>query len=93
MNPLIKQRVEISKRHRLKSKDKGAQKLAKFPWKFRDTTTFKQHAIVIPAVSSENRLYVPLGLIGTDSVANNRVYCMYDAPPCGYLDYFSHIFI
>ena len=80
MNPLIKQRVEISKRHRLKSKDKGAQKFAKFPWKFRDTTTFKQHAIVIPAVSSENRYYVPMGYLDSNYVISNAAMAIYDAP-------------
>ena len=80
LHPLIRQRVEISEEHRLNSKDKGAQKLAKFPWKFRDTNTFKKNAIIIPSVSSEKRMYVPMGIVDSDTIISNLAMAIYDAP-------------
>ncbi|MBD8007098.1 MULTISPECIES: class I SAM-dependent DNA methyltransferase [Bacillaceae] len=77
--PLVQKRISITKQHREKSKDKGTNKLALTPWKFRDTHEANKYSIVIPAVSSENRFYIPMGLVGADTVLSNRVYAIYDA--------------
>lgn len=37
-------------------------------------------AIIIPSVSSENRLYVPMGFVGEDTVISNSAMAIYDAP-------------
>lgn len=76
---LIQERITITKNHREKSKDKGTNKLAIKPWKFRDTNETKNYSIVVPAVSSENRFYIPMGLTGEDTILSNRVYVIYDA--------------
>ncbi|KKB33786.1 class I SAM-dependent DNA methyltransferase [Bacillus thermotolerans] len=78
-NPLIQERISISKNHREKSKDKGTNKLALTPWKFRDTHETSSYSIVVPAVSSENRFYIPMGLAAADTILSNRVYVIYDA--------------
>jgi len=78
-NPLIKSRVLITKAHREKSRDEGTNKLALTPWKFRDTHEAKQYSIVVPAVSSENRFYIPMGIVDNDTILSNRVYVLYDA--------------
>ncbi|OMD86485.1 class I SAM-dependent DNA methyltransferase [Paenibacillus odorifer] len=78
-NPLIQKRVSISKKHREDSRDVGTKKLALTPWKFRDTHETNNYSIVVPAVSSENRFYIPMGLAGADTILSNRVYVIYDA--------------
>ena len=39
-----------------------------------------KHTIVVPGVSSENRPYLPVGLLGKDSILSNRNFALYDAP-------------
>lgn len=36
--------------------------------------------IIVPSVSSENRLYVPMGFIYEDTIISNRAMAIYDAP-------------
>lgn len=79
-NSLIKGRVKLSKEHRLSSKDKSANKLAKFPWKFRDTRVPENYSIIIPSVSSENRLYVPMGIEPKNVIVSNLAYVIFDGP-------------
>lgn len=40
----------------------------------------KEHTIVVPGVSSENRPYLPVGLLGADAILSNRNFALYDAP-------------
>lgn len=74
-NVLIKQRIENVKRARSNN-----PKLADEPWRFRDTREAKSSMIVIPATSSENRLYVPITIYNSDYIANNSTMVIYDAP-------------
>lgn len=78
-NPLIQNRVEASIQHRKNSKDLGTNKLALTPWKFRDTHQAKKHTIVIPSVSSENRFYIPMGIVDSNVILSNLIYGIYDA--------------
>ena len=39
-----------------------------------------KHAIVVPGVSSENRPYLPVGLLGAEAILSNRNFALYDAP-------------
>ena len=38
------------------------------------------HTIVVPGVSSENRPYLPVGLLEADAILSNRNFALYDAP-------------
>jgi len=78
-NPLIQKRISISKNHREKSTDKGTNKLALTPWKFRDTREATKYSIVVPAFSSENRFYVPIGIEKSSTILSNKVYVLPDA--------------
>ena len=40
----------------------------------------KKHTIVVPGVSSENRPYLPVGLLAPDAILSNRNFALYDAP-------------
>ncbi|GAA3722163.1 class I SAM-dependent DNA methyltransferase [Salinicoccus jeotgali] len=77
-NPIVKDRILITKTHRENSRDTGTNKLALRPWEFRDTHESEQYSIVVPAVSSENRFYIPMGIISADTVISNRAYVIYD---------------
>ena len=80
-NPEILKRIERVKSSRLMAiKDATAQKLAETPWRFREQNTAKKHIIVIPGVSSENRSYLPVGIVNSNSIIHNKAFALYDAP-------------
>lgn len=61
-------------------KDKAAQKLAETPYRFRDQVTAKSHLLIMPRVSSENRPYLPVGILDSRCIAQEKAYALYDAP-------------
>ena len=70
--PLITERIELCRQDRLNSPDAGRKKLADTPMLFRETNNPDSY-IVVPAVSSERRKYVPIGFLGNDTIATNLV--------------------
>jgi len=70
--PKVMERVEACKQDRENSPDKGRQKLAERPTQFREINNPNTY-VVIPAVSSERRRYVPIGFLGKDTIATNLV--------------------
>lgn len=78
--PSISQRIEKVKKMRLESRDSGANQMAQKAHQFREMNCAKRHMIVIPRVSSENRPYLPVGILGSDSVIGDRNFALYDAP-------------
>lgn len=79
--PFIMNRIELTKQHRLKSKDKGTNELSKRSYQFRDTNVPKKSQIIIPRVSSERREYIPTGYLGVDSVISDSAQAIYDGEP------------
>ncbi|MCD8073747.1 MAG: methylase [Lachnospiraceae bacterium] len=76
--PLVMKRVQACKEDRENAPDAGRRKLALQPTLFRETnnpTSF----IVVPAVSSERRRYVPIGFLNSDTIATNLVLIIPDA--------------
>ena len=71
--PPIKARVKLVSEVRLKSSDKGAQKLASRAHQFRDLNNPKSY-VLIPSVSSERRAYIPLGLLDDSVISTNLNY-------------------
>jgi len=65
---------------RAASNDKAAQKLAEAPWRFRDQITASSHTLVMPRVSSENRDYLPVGLLESRAIVQDQALALYDAP-------------
>ncbi len=76
--PLVKDRVRLVKETRQRSPDKGARDLAFRPTEFRETNN-PQSAIIVPRVTSENRLYVPIGFIGPDVISGDQNMMIPDA--------------
>lgn len=79
--PFIQKRIEITRKHRINSKDKGTNELAKRSHQFRDRHTARESQLIIPNVSSERRYYIPIGIIGNDTVISNSASAIYDAQP------------
>ena len=77
----IAERAEKVREQRLAAKqDKAAQKLAKTPYRFRDQFTAQSHILAVPRVSSENRPYLPVGLLPAQSIVQEKAFALYDAP-------------
>jgi hypothetical protein len=79
--PKIAERVEaVRQSRRAAVKDASAQKLAATPWRFREQLMAEKHALIVPRVSSENRPYLPVGLLEPDCVVQEKAFALYDAP-------------
>ena len=78
--PAIRQRIECVRKMRLASPDTGANAMAAKAHQMREMLIGKKHAIVVAAISSENRPYLPCGLIDDQTTINNKNYALYDAP-------------
>ncbi|MBS7824451.1 class I SAM-dependent DNA methyltransferase [Wohlfahrtiimonas chitiniclastica] len=79
--PEIAKAVSIVKESRLKAKkDTTAQMLVNTPWRFREQVVCSKYSFIIPRVSSENREYLPVGLLDSNSIIQEKAYAMHDAP-------------
>lgn len=77
----IKNRLEKVKETRLKSTKKQTQLDAQTPHLFSEVRHQESKlTTVVPRVSSENRPYLPVGLIGSDAIIGNKNFALYDAP-------------
>lgn len=79
--PFIRERIELVRRHRENSKDKGTKKLAQRPHQFRDLNESSTYSIIIPRVSSERRAYIPIGYVNKDTIISDAAQAIYDAEP------------
>lgn len=75
----ILQRVNYVRQLRLNSKRIATQKLALVPWRFGEVRYKPTPSIIVPAVSSERREYVPIGFLDKDTVISNSAFAIYDA--------------
>ena len=73
----VSHRIQLVAATRRKSPDKGAQKLADRPHQFRDLNN-PENFILVPAVSTERRIYVPIGKFNSDVISTNRNYIVPD---------------
>ena len=78
--PAIAERIERVRELRLASRDKGANALAKRAHQLKLMRIGTHKTIVVPAVSSERRPYLPVGLVGNDTTLTNAAFGLYDAP-------------
>ena len=76
--PLVMQRVEACKADRATAPDAGRRKLAERPTQFREINN-PDTFVVIPAVSSERRKYIPIGFLDKETIATNLVITIPDA--------------
>ena len=72
--------ADVAAARRAVTRDQAAQKLAETPYRFRDQATATMHTIVVPRVSSENRYFLPIGVLEPDCIVNDQILALYDAP-------------
>ena len=79
--PALRERIDSVRAARSrKTKDSQAQKLASAPYRFRDQHSAKNLLTITPIVSSENRDYLPVGVVHPGSIVHNKAFALYDAP-------------
>lgn len=76
--PNIMKRVQLCKEARQESPDVGRQRLALTPTLFRETLNPEQF-IALPKVSSERRRYIPMGYMGKNVIAGDKLFVIPDA--------------
>jgi len=72
--PLTMQRVEAVRAFRLASKSAPTQKLAATPTRFHVENIPSDNYLVIPKVSSERRVYIPLGFESPDTLSSDLLF-------------------
>ncbi|MCX7073317.1 MAG: N-6 DNA methylase [Methylococcales bacterium] len=78
-SPEIKRRVEQVKKMRLASSREATQKLAATSYLFGEIRRTNKRYLAMPAVSSENRFYIPIGYLEADTICGNKLYMIPDA--------------
>ena len=78
--PDVVNRIESVRIDRLSSEDKSMKKLALRPHQFRERKGDESVKIVIPIHSSENREYLPVGVLPSETVISNAAFAIYNPP-------------
>ena len=76
--PLVMKRIQACKEDRENAPDEGRRKLAQTPHLFREQLNPATY-IIVPATSSENRRYIPIGFLSEDTIPTNAVQLIPDA--------------
>ena len=76
--PFVRKRVQAVREIRLASRDPGAQRKADTPMLFREQRNPNQF-IAIPITSSENRRYIPMGFLFSDTIPGNTLFILEEA--------------
>jgi very-short-patch-repair endonuclease len=76
----IRQRIVEVRTMRLASSDKSANAMAARSHQMREMNIGKTQTVVVAAISSENRQFLPCGLLSPHETITNKVYALYDAP-------------
>ncbi|WP_259404655.1 DNA methyltransferase [Hymenobacter sp. HSC-4F20] len=79
--PLVKARVEAVRKTRLGSIAPSTQKRAATPTLFVQVAQPDSDYLAIPEVSSERRIYIPIGFLPKEVIASNTVQMVPDATP------------
>ena len=77
----IRKRLELVSNERNESKAPSTRAYADRPYLFVQRAYKPTDSIIIPAVSSERREYIPMGYLDKDTVISNSAFAIYDAEP------------
>lgn len=90
VNDFMRNRVEKTRIFRKNAKAKSTQQAALKPWEFVQKGEYekaygkrfddKKITIIIPKVSSKNRLYVPMGIVDSSVIVSDLGLAVYNAP-------------
>lgn len=79
-NERIAKRIDACRAFRTGAKDAGSQRLAERPHQFREMNCCSNLAIIIPRVSSEDRCYLPCGVLPSEAIVSDSSFMIADAP-------------
>ncbi|MGG7536160.1 class I SAM-dependent DNA methyltransferase [Rhizobium sp. 12,4] len=78
--PPIYARIEAVRSTRLASKGKQSQDKASVPHRFVYTPHQDSVAMIVPSITSENREYLPVGIVSSDTIISNKAAVVYEPP-------------
>lgn len=76
----ISERIENVRATRLASKDSGANDMATRPHQMREMNIGNKWTIIIPRTTTENRKFLPCGLIDNQCTVTSEAFAIFDAP-------------
>lgn len=79
-NSAVAERIKQVRAIRLASPDVSANEMALRSHQMREMRIGQHHSIVVAAISSENRDYLPVGVIDGQTTITNKMYALFDAP-------------
>ena len=69
--PIVKEKIQKVKEHRLNSSREATKKLARYPQIFGEDRQPNNDYILIPLTTSENREYIPISIMNKNIISNN----------------------
>ncbi len=78
--PDVVARINTVRKDRLETGDVAVNKLANRPHQFRERKGEEQKKLLIPIVSSENREFLPVGIVGGSVIPTNKTFFIGDPP-------------
>lgn len=73
--PAISQRIEQVRKFRMESKKTATVRAANWAYRFDERKPLSEFSVIcVPVISSENRSYLPVGLLPKGTVASNKVF-------------------
>ena len=79
-NSGVRQRISEVRSLRLKSRDMGANQMAEKAHQFREMREAKLWTIVLPRITSENREFLPVGVVKAPTVLTSQSFGLFDEP-------------
>jgi hypothetical protein len=78
--PAVAERIEAVKALRLASPDSSANQMADRAHQFREMKHAQRHTIILPRITSENREFLPVGIVDAGGVLSSQSFALYDEP-------------
>jgi len=76
----VRERIESVRKDRLETEDAAVNKLASRPHQFRERKGEEKRKVLVPIVSSENREFLPVGLVDDGVIPTNKTFYIGNAP-------------
>lgn len=80
-HPILSQRLRNVRAMRLASTKQATQRGAEWPYRFDERRQSGDESVIaVAAISSENREYLPCGLLPVGTIISNKCFALFDAP-------------
>lgn len=77
----VNDKIQLCKNTRLRSTREATRKLSNMPHKFGEIRHIESNSIIVPAHSSENRTYIPIGFLTKNQIISNASLAIYNPEP------------